>query len=86
MTIENVWWFLWSLMAFFSLSDPFLTLLGTMPRRFVSKGILQTDRTNLEKAFNYRVEHGGSLKAVAEMFEVKSSTLGECFYIFLALS
>ena len=54
-----------------------------MPRKFVSKGLLTTDRTDLEKAFYYRVENGGSIKAAAEKFGVKNSTLGVCFCIFV---
>ena len=46
-----------------------------MPRRYVSKGIRQMDRTNLEAAFKYRVESGCSMKAAAEKYGVKKTTL-----------
>ena len=35
-----------------------------MPRTFVPKGTIMTDRTALEQAFNYRVEKGCSIRAV----------------------
>ena len=54
-------------------------LIAIMPRIYRPKGILTTDRTNLEKAFYHRVETGCSIRAACEMFGVKSSTLGVSF-------
>ena len=54
-------------------------LITIMPRIYRPKGILTTDRTNLEKAFYHRVETGCSIRAACEMFGVKSSTLGVSF-------
>ena len=61
----------------FSGNQPHLSSI--MPRHNVNKGILTTDRTNLEAAFYYRVEHKCSIKVAAEKFGVKNSTLGVCF-------
>ena len=46
-----------------------------MPRTFVPKGTITTDRTALEEAFNYRVENGSSIRAAATLFGVKPTTL-----------
>lgn len=46
-----------------------------MPRKYVRKGQKQLDRTNLEAAFNHRVESGCSMKVAAEKFGVKKTTL-----------
>ena len=46
-----------------------------MPRTYISKGVLQMDRTGLKKAFYYRVETGCSLKEAAEKYDVKIMTL-----------
>ena len=50
-------------------------LCPIMPRNYVRVSNKQLDRTNLEKAFKYRVETGCSLKVAAEMFGVKKTTL-----------
>lgn len=46
-----------------------------MPRTYIAKGILQMDRTALEKAFNYCVESGCSIREAARKFDVKRTTL-----------
>ena len=46
-----------------------------MPRQFVSQNMLQTDRTALEQAFNYRVETGCSIRKACKEFNVKIMTL-----------
>ncbi|KAK8387031.1 hypothetical protein O3P69_017999 [Scylla paramamosain] len=42
-----------------------------MPRKFISKGIHQTDCTSLEEAFNYRVETKRCIRAACNRFGVK---------------
>ena len=46
-----------------------------MPRHYKAKGVIQMDRTELEKAFNYRVETGCGLREAAKRFGVKRATL-----------
>ena len=46
-----------------------------MPRTYVAKGLIQLDRTNLEKAFYYRIETGCSIREAASKFDVKIMTL-----------
>ena len=46
-----------------------------MPRKYTRVSEKQFDRTNLEKAFNHRVESGCSLKVAADLFGVKKTTL-----------
>ena len=46
-----------------------------MPRKYALKGVRQMDRTNLEAAFNHRVQSGCSMKVAADMFGVKKTTL-----------
>ena len=46
-----------------------------MPRKYVLKGVRQMDWTNLEAAFNHRVQSGCSMKVAADMFGVKKTTL-----------
>ena len=53
----------------------FQTLPATMPRNYKKKGTIQTDREGLEKAFNYRVRTGCSIRAACTMFEVRPTTL-----------
>lgn len=47
-----------------------------MPRNYQPRNILTTDRTNLEKAFNHRIETGCSIRTACKLFGVKASTLG----------
>ena len=49
--------------------------LSKMPRKFVSQGLLQTDRTALENAFKHRVETGCSIRNACKQFGVKVMTL-----------
>ena len=46
-----------------------------MPRKFRPKNLRETDRTNLELAFKYRVEHQTSIRKAAQEFGVKVMTL-----------
>ena len=46
-----------------------------MPRTYIAKGLIQLDRTNLEKAFYYRLENGCSVREAATKFNVKIMTL-----------
>ena len=64
--------FIMSLMSL-SLSD---LSIAVMPHNYKPKNILTTDRTNLEKAFNYRLETNCSIRTVCNLFGVKPSTLG----------
>ncbi|KAG0702583.1 hypothetical protein GWK47_025061 [Chionoecetes opilio] len=50
-----------------------------MPRNYQPRNILTTDRTNLEKAFNHRIETGCSIRTACNLFGVKVSTLGDAF-------
>ncbi|XP_068205548.1 uncharacterized protein [Palaemon carinicauda] len=50
-----------------------------MPRNYMPKNILTTDRTNLEKAFYHRLETGCSIRTACNLFGVKVSTLGDAF-------
>ncbi|KAG0716569.1 hypothetical protein GWK47_009383 [Chionoecetes opilio] len=52
---------------------------GSMPRNYQPRNILTTDRTNLEKAFNHRIETGCSIRTACNLFGVKVSTLGDAF-------
>ena len=57
-----------------------------MPRKYVPKGVLQTDRTALEEAFKHRVDTGCSIRAACEAYGVKVMTLQVSlfdFYVFL---
>ncbi|KAG0722825.1 Jerky -like [Chionoecetes opilio] len=56
-------------------SQPWFPCLATTSRG----NILTTDRTNLEKAFNHRIETGCSIRTACNLFGVKVSTLGEHF-------
>ncbi|XP_064077656.1 uncharacterized protein LOC135195324 [Macrobrachium nipponense] len=53
--------------------------LAAMPRNYQPRNILTTDWTNLEKAFNHRVETGCSIRTASNLFGVKPSTLGDAF-------
>lgn len=46
-----------------------------MPRTYVAKGILQMDRTDLERAFYYCIESGCSIREAARKYDVKRTTL-----------
>ena len=46
-----------------------------MPRHYVRKSEKQLDRTNLEAAFKHRVATNCSVKAAADEFGVKKTTL-----------
>ena len=46
-----------------------------MPRTYIAKGLVQLDRTNLEKAFYYRIETGCGVREAAQKFDVKRTTL-----------
>lgn len=49
---------------------------ANMPRKFVAKGLRQTDRTALEEAFNYRVRTECSIRAACNQYDgVKAMTL-----------
>lgn len=50
-----------------------------MPRKFIPKNLRETDRTNLELAFNYRIEHNTSIRRAAREFGVKVMTLQDAF-------
>ncbi|XP_076049622.1 uncharacterized protein LOC143030355 [Oratosquilla oratoria] len=50
-----------------------------MPRKYVRKSDKQLDRTNLEAAFKHRVATNCSIKAAAEEFSVKKTTLVDAF-------
>ena len=66
------------LMPFFLFQIPFVkppSHQATMPRIYKAKGILQTDRTALEEAFNYRVSTNCSIRAACAQFGVKVMTL-----------
>ena len=56
-----------------------------MPRKYVPKGVLQTDRTALEEAFNHRVNTGCSIRDACKAYGVKVMTLQVSlfeFYVF----
>ncbi|KAG0718370.1 hypothetical protein GWK47_052546 [Chionoecetes opilio] len=44
-----------------------------MPRNYQPRNILTTDRTNLEKAFNHRIETGCSIRTACNLFGVKDA-------------
>ena len=50
-----------------------------MPRKFIPKNLRETDRTNLELAFKYRIEHNTSIRKAAQEFGVKVMTLQDAF-------
>ncbi|KAG0729601.1 hypothetical protein GWK47_029979 [Chionoecetes opilio] len=56
-----------------------LAAMVPMPRNYQPRNILTTDRTNLEKAFNHRIETGCSIRTACNLFGVKVSTLGDAF-------
>ena len=49
-----------------------------MPKKFVAKGLRQTDRSGLEKAFYYRIQNQCSIRKAAIQFDVKVMTLQVC--------
>ena len=50
-------------------------LCPNMPRYYKPKHIKQTDRTNLEKAFKYRVDTKCSIRTACAKYDVKAMTL-----------
>ena len=54
---------------------------GIMPHKYVRKSDKQLDRTNLEAAFKHRVATGCSIKAAADEFGIKKTTLVVSFLI-----
>ncbi|KAG0720425.1 hypothetical protein GWK47_048529 [Chionoecetes opilio] len=50
-----------------------------MPHKFTSMGKCETNRTNQEKAFNYRVKTKCSIREASDKFSIKSRTLQEAF-------
>ncbi|KAG0719895.1 hypothetical protein GWK47_049552 [Chionoecetes opilio] len=52
---------------------------GSHASQLPAENILTTDRTNLEKAFNHRIETGCSIRTACNLFGVKVSTLGDAF-------
>ncbi|KAG0728855.1 hypothetical protein GWK47_031599 [Chionoecetes opilio] len=52
---------------------------GSHASQLPARNILTTDRTNLEKAFNHRIETGCSIRTACNLFGVKVSTLGDAF-------
>ena len=61
--------------ATFSFSDSPAQDTANMPRTYKKQNILSFDREAVEKAFNYRIETGCSLRLAAAKFGVKPSTL-----------
>ena len=54
--------------------------VSTMPRKYVRTSEKQLDRTNLEAAFKHRVATNCSMKAAADEFGIKKTTLVVSFH------
>ena len=66
-TFTNSWSFYQLLVVFTNFGH---FLVTTMPRVYKAKGLRQTDRTNLEKAFYHRLQANYSVRKAATQYQV----------------
>ena len=71
-TFTNSWSFYQMLVVFTNFGH---FLVTTMPRVYKTKGLRQTERTNLEKDFYHRLQANCSVRKAATQYQVATMTL-----------